>query len=57
MGGGSYQVGKGYLVYAAELDVKDVVLEDGFFWYGWADVLPAGSKILVPQGVCRRGGV
>jgi len=55
LGDGAYEVGKNYLVYANEVDVRDVSLE-GEFWYGWTDVLPKGSKMLTPQTVCTRGG-
>jgi hypothetical protein len=54
MGDGGYEVGKNYLVFASEATVTDVVLDD-FFWYGWADVLPEGSKMLVPAP-CQLGG-
>jgi hypothetical protein len=55
LGDGDYEVGKNYLVYADELDVGDVLLE-GRFWYGWTDVLPKGSKMLMPETVCTLGG-
>ena len=55
LGDSGYAEGKSYLVYASESDVKDVVL-DGLFWYGWLDVLPAGTKMLVPQTACTPGG-
>ncbi len=54
LGGGGYKVGKNYLVYSSEQDVKDEVI-DTFFWYGWTDVLPKGTKMLVP-GSCTPGG-
>jgi hypothetical protein len=47
LGDGGYEVGKNYLVYASELEAKDVVL-GGRFWYGWSDMLPEGTKMLVP---------
>ena len=56
LGDGGYEVGKSYLVYAADVEVKDIILKDGFFWYGWTDVLPKGTKMLVPQIGCTPGG-
>jgi hypothetical protein len=55
LGDGGYEVGKNYLVYALEVQVKDVILDE-FFWYGWTDVLPAGTKMLAPQTACMPGG-
>jgi hypothetical protein len=61
MGGGTdcygdpgYVVGKNYLVFASEVPAKDAIL-DKFFWYGWTDVLTAGSKMLEPTA-CTYGG-
>lgn len=54
---GGYVAGKDYLVYAAEVEVKDVTLEDGHFWYGWTDVLPKGAKMLIPEDACMPGGL
>jgi len=42
-------------VFANELDVGDVALE-GRFWYGWTDVLPKGTKMLMPETACTLGG-
>ena len=56
LGDGGYEVGRNYLVYASEREVKDIVMENGFFWYGWTDVLPEGTKMLVPQTACEPGG-
>jgi len=59
LGDGGYEVGKNYLVYAAEQDVQDLTLDglpDGPLWYGWTDVLPKGTKMLVPQTACMPGG-
>ena len=56
LGDGGYEVGKNYLVYANEVDVRDVILEGGFFWYGWTDVLPRGTKMLMPETACTLGG-
>ena len=55
MGDGGYEVGKNYLVYAGEGVAKDVVLDNGFFWIGWTDVLPEGTHMLGP-GACSPGG-
>jgi hypothetical protein len=55
MGDGGYEVGKKYLVYAGEQVVKDEILDNGFFWFGWTDVLPEGTHMLVP-GACAPGG-
>jgi hypothetical protein len=55
LGDGGYGVGKNYLVYASEQDVKDEAF-DGQFWFGWTDLLPQGTKMLVPQTVCTPGG-
>ena len=54
LGDGGYEVGKNYLVYASEQDVKDVII-DGLLWYGWTDVLPKGTKMLLPQTACMPG--
>jgi hypothetical protein len=56
LGDGGYEVGRNYLVYVAEEEVKDIVMEDGFFWYGWTDVLLEGTKMLVPRTACEPGG-
>jgi hypothetical protein len=55
LGDGGYQVGKAYLVFAREQGVKDVRLGD-YLWYGWKDVLPEGSAILVADTACKPGG-
>lgn len=55
MGDGGYEVGKNYLVYAEQKIVKDVILDDASFWFGWTDVLPEGTQMLVP-GACAPGG-
>ena len=56
LGDGGYEVGKNYLVYAPEVESKDIVLENGYFWYGWTDVLPEGTKMLMPETPCMPGG-
>jgi hypothetical protein len=55
LGDGGYEIGKNYLAYASEQDVNDVVI-DGFFWYGWTDVLPESTTMLVPVTACMPGG-
>jgi hypothetical protein len=55
LGDGGYQIGKEYLVYAIEQRAKDVLL-DGYFWYGWEDVLPRGTTMLIPDTACKPGG-
>jgi hypothetical protein len=59
LGDGAYEVGKNYLVYASEQDVQDVTVDGlpgGPLWYGWTDVLPKGTKMLVPGTACVPGG-
>jgi hypothetical protein len=55
MGDGGYEVGRNYLVYAGDQVVKDVILDNAFFWFGWTDVLPEGTHMLVPRA-CAPGG-
>ena len=55
LGDGGYQVGKVYLVFAAEQKVEDV-LRDGRLWYGWKDILPEASAMLIPDTACKPGG-
>jgi hypothetical protein len=55
MGDGGYEAGQAYLVYAAEVEVKDISLNDHIL-LGWADLLPEGTKILVPDTACMPGG-
>ena len=54
LGGGRYEVGKTYLLYASEMEAKDVLL-GGRFWYGWTDVIPEGTKMLVPTACAPSG--
>ncbi len=54
LGDGGYEVGKNYLVYASEPDVADGFAEGSC--YGWTDLLPKRSKILVPQTACMPRG-
>jgi hypothetical protein len=45
--GAGLTVGKEYLIFAKEEPAKDY--RDGdFFWFGWTDVLPAGTPMLWP---------
>jgi hypothetical protein len=55
LGDGGYVAGKNYLVYASEKEATDVFLGE-LFWYGFADVLPKGTKILMPETACKPGG-
>jgi hypothetical protein len=54
-GGSSYEVGKNYLVFASEQQSQDVSLDGTKLWFGWTDVLPKGTPMLVPMG-CTPGG-
>jgi hypothetical protein len=53
-GGGEYEAGKNYLVYASQATATDISPE-GHFWYGWTDVLPEGATMLTPPP-CTPGG-
>ncbi|SRR5579871_267734 len=53
--GGGFEPGGEYLVYAAKDRATDHQL-DGLFWFGWTDVLPEGTSILVPVIACMPGG-
>ena len=54
---GRYEVGKEYLVFALTGVSKDVILRDPyFFWYGWTDILPAGTNMIFPAGNCEFSG-
>jgi hypothetical protein len=55
LGDGGYRVGAEYLVYARDQRATDVLLGDDF-WYGWKDILPEGSPMLVPDTACKPGG-
>lgn len=59
LGGGGYELGKNYLVYAPEQDVQDVTVDgslNGSLWYGWTDILPKGTKMLLAETGCMPGG-
>jgi hypothetical protein len=49
--GGSYEVGKTYLVFANLNKARDYRLDD-FFWYGWLDVMKEGADIVEPVTAC-----
>jgi hypothetical protein len=34
---------------------KDVIVDD-YFWHGWKDILPEGSRMFVPDSACAPGG-
>ena len=56
MGGSSYVVGKNYLVFASERPSDDVLWPGGAtFWFGWTDIVPKGTPILMPTA-CAPGG-
>lgn len=55
MGDGGYKVGKAYLVYGQEQEVKAMWL-DGQHWLLWDDLFSDGTKILVPDTACTPGG-
>jgi hypothetical protein len=54
--GYGFQIGKEYLVYAQSTISKDVRPDPDFFWYGWTDVIPVGTPMLVPAMACSPGG-
>jgi hypothetical protein len=54
-GDDAYEVGKSYLIYASDQPVKDLTAGN-FFFYGWTDVLPEGTRMLIPQTACSFGG-
>jgi hypothetical protein len=54
LGGGELIVGRDYLMYATSGESRDVFLEDRL-WFGWTDILPKGSQMLVPE-VCAESG-
>jgi hypothetical protein len=45
--GAGLRVGKEYLIFAKEEPAKDYRDTD-FFWFGWTDILPAGTPMLSP---------
>jgi hypothetical protein len=57
MGGSSYEVGKNYLVFASKQPSKDVYLDGANLWFGWTDVLPKGTPMLVPTACTPSGEI
>jgi hypothetical protein len=57
MGGSSYEVGKNYLVFASEQSSQDVSLDGTKLWFGWTDVLPKGTPMLVPTACSPSGEI
>jgi hypothetical protein len=47
--GAGLRPGKEYLIFASEEGARDY-RPDGDLWYGWTDVLPAGTRMLQPMG-------
>jgi hypothetical protein len=56
LGGSSYQVGTEYLVFADEAPSQDVFLERNF-WYGWTDIIPNGTPMLMDASCAPKGKV
>ena len=54
--GAGYEASKEYLVFASWGTARDVQPDPDFFWYGWTDVLAAGSSMIVPTVACTPGG-
>jgi hypothetical protein len=48
--GWELEPGKTYLIFASEEGARDYRPDPDFFWYGWTDVLPAGTRMLQPIG-------
>lgn len=57
IGGSNYQVGTHYLVFASERTSQDVSLDGAKIWYGWTDVLPEGTPMLVPAPCAPSGEI
>ena len=49
--GDSFAQGKEYVVFAVAQESRDYKFEEKY-WYGWLDVMPAGSIILTGLGAC-----
>ena len=47
-----FEIGKEYVVFALEQESRDYWL-DNVFWYGWLDILPAGSRFLTVNNFCE----
>jgi hypothetical protein len=50
--GDSFAQGKEYIVFAVAQEARDFKWNDQF-WFGWLDVLPAGTTILTGLGACN----
>ena len=55
--GAGLHVGKEYLIFATEEGAKDYRLNGDFFWFGWTDILPAGTPMLQPASAAPGGDV
>lgn len=53
--GDYHEVGKNYLVYADQVEARDAKADD-YFMYGWSDVLPSETKILIGVDACAPSG-
>ena len=49
--GGTFDVGKTYLVFANVNKARDLRFDD-FFWYGWLDLMKEGDDIIEPVTAC-----
>ena len=54
--GAGFQKGRTYLVFGREGTAKDHRLDPDFFWFGWTDVLPPGTRMLFGDTACAPGG-
>jgi hypothetical protein len=54
--GAGYEVGHSYLLFAYETKSTGVQMDPDYFWFGWTDVLPEGTSMLVPTVACTTGG-
>ena len=48
--GAGLRPGNEYLIFASEEGARDYQPDGDFFWFGWTDVLPAGTPMLQPLG-------
>lgn len=55
LGGSRYEIGKDYLVFASEQPSRDVFLGSTTFWYGWTDVQPKGTPMLMDTACAPNG--
>jgi hypothetical protein len=49
--GAGLQPGKAYLIFASEEGARDYRPDGDFFWYGWTDILAAGTPMLHPMAI------